>query len=85
MTNTAFPEQHDQTMTVEIERAGRRFSPARGAVAPPQVRVRTLQQRPEDAGLPNALGEAISGRLALSSLRPEESDRQRWCKPISTV
>lgn len=76
MTNTTFPEQHDQTMTVEIERAGRRFSPARGAVAPPQVRVRTLHQRPEDVGLPNALCEAILGRLAWSSLRPEESDRQ---------
>ncbi len=77
MTNTAFPEQHDQTMTVEIERAGRRFSPARGAVAPPQVRVRTLHQRPEDVGLPNALGEAILGRLAWNSLPSEERDRQR--------
>ncbi|MCY2994770.1 MAG: hypothetical protein NTY19_43950 [Planctomycetota bacterium] len=80
MDSTALPRHELGTVTLELERGGRRYSPypqSQDAPSrPPQSRIRKLQQRQEEAELPELLREAIWNRLAWCTASPDGSERQ---------
>jgi len=77
MITTTFPESETDTMTLEIEWHGRRFSPAPDA--PPRLPrrpIRRLPARRDDTELPTQLREVIWNRLPSRLLSSKGTDRQ---------
>ena len=79
MSTTVFPEQKTEPMTIEFEHAGRLHSPVQTKPPKPASKpVNTISQQPEDARLPEYLGEALWNRLAWNTVSAEETDPQPY-------